>query len=545
MADTTYTAVDFSELPSADNGKTLIYKDGQVCQSNEDLSSLIGKQTSGYATQEWVNNKLDSDYYNVDEVNECLDEKLFVSSFSAVSGTFLTAVDIPESATWNDVSNTVQTNSADWASHQDLSYLATKEELNAGLNEVKQYADEGIQEIANGLNDLTDYVDTGFSNIENAIDDKLDTTAFETVSGDFLTSADLDNYYTKSETSGASEISTALNGKQDNLTFAGENNTITAINNSAVGSQAIELTAGTDLVINNGIIGVNTTSTAVGNYAFVAGEDCYASDYGDTFACGEQTSAIGYASHTEGFATIANLDCAHAEGYMTSALGHESHAEGWKTIAGENGDTHAEGSCSQAIGWCSHAEGNSTLASGSESHTEGSETSAIGFASHAEGESTIANETDSHAEGYATSALGNTSHAEGWCTIANDTGMHVQGKYNKTSANAAFVIGNGTEDNDVVTRSDAFIVDWNGNVSATGDMYTSAGQVVTDVMLTSATNSSASFVTNGVADLTSLYTYIKSLEDRIAALEAAQGGDGFTVNGIQPTVNGNTITVGE
>lgn len=68
-------------------------------------------------------------------------------------------------------------------------------------------------------------------------------------------------------------------------------------------------------------------------------------------------------------------------------------------------------------------------------------------------------------------------------------------------------------------------------------------QVVTDVMLTSTTNSTTSFVTNGVADLTSLYTYIKSLEDRIAALEAAQGG--FTVNGMQPTVNGNTITVGE
>jgi len=53
------------------------------------------------------------------------------------------------------------------------------------------------------------------------------------------------------------------------------------------------------------------------------------------------------------------------------------------------------------------------------------------------------------------------------------------------------------------------------------------GQVVTDVMLTSATNGTTSFVTNGVADLTPLYTYIKSLEDRIAALEAAQGGDGI------------------
>lgn len=45
----------------------------------------------------------------------------------------------------------------------------------------------------------------------------------------------LTDYYTKSETSGASEIENALTGKQDKLTFAGESNTITSINNSAVG----------------------------------------------------------------------------------------------------------------------------------------------------------------------------------------------------------------------------------------------------------------------------------------------------------------------
>ena len=68
---------------------------------------------------------------------------------------------------------------------------------------------------------------------------------------------------------------------------------------------------------------------------------------------------------------------------------------------------------------------------------------------------------------------------------------------------------------------------------------------VTDVIITSADNSTISFVTNGVADLTPLYTYIKGLEDRIAALEAAQVSEGIIVNGVQPTVNGNTITVGE
>lgn len=77
------------------------------------------------------------------------------------------------------------------------------------------------------------------------------------------------------------------------------------------------------------------------------------------------------------------------------------------------------------------------------------------------------------------------------------------------------------------------------------DEEINASDAVTDVIITSADNSTISFVTNGVADLTPLYTYAKSLEDRIAALEAAQDSDGITVNGIQPTVNGNTITVGE
>lgn len=39
---------------------------------------------------------------------------------------YLTSVNIPESATWNDVSTIVQTNSADWASHQDLSYISAQ-----------------------------------------------------------------------------------------------------------------------------------------------------------------------------------------------------------------------------------------------------------------------------------------------------------------------------------------------------------------------------------------------------------------------------------
>ena len=117
--------------------------------------------------------------------------------------------------------------------------------------------------------------------------------------------------------------------------------------------------------------------------------------------------------------------------------------------------------------------------------------------------------------------------------IRISAGMAI-GKYNDITS-AAFVVGNGTAEAD---RSDLFVIQWDGTVSGTGNIYASGGQVVTDVMLTSATNSSASFVTNGIADLTSLYNYIKSLEDRIAALEAA-AVTLPVVNGDNPTVNGD------
>lgn len=64
------------------------------------------------------------------------------------------------------------------------------------------------------------------------------------------------------------------------------------------------------------------------------------------------------------------------------------------------------------------------------------------------------------AQGGKTSAS-NFSQAFGLNNIMTDNGMAI-GQYNKTSANAAFVIGNGTSS----TRSDLFTIDKNGNVSS-------------------------------------------------------------------------------
>ena len=171
-----------------------------------------------------------------------------------------------------------------------------------------------------------------------------------------------------------------------------------------------------------------------------------------------------------------------AQGNNVVATGRYSHAEGVRTKAQSN-SAHAEGSNSQAVGSASHAEGANTVANGVASHAEGANTYASGENSHAEGYNSQANRDASHAEGYRTQANGSASHAEGTSTVASGENSHAQnsntvagysdqtaiGHYNSNSMSNAFEIGNGTP---MDGRSNAFTVDWNGNVNiARGAKY--------------------------------------------------------------------------
>lgn len=153
---------------------------------------------------------------------------------------------------------------------------------------------------------------------------------------------------------------------------------------------------------------------------------------GETVTAG--TGAEVFNNYEGTFENIATGDSSHAEGYCTKAYGHVSHAEGGTTVASGGG---------------SHAEGVGTVASGDFSHSEGRETISSGEASHAEGGFSVAS--------------GICSHAEGNSTIAASPGQHVQGRYNlqDSSSTYAFIIGNGNNENE---RSNAFAIDWNGNV---------------------------------------------------------------------------------
>lgn len=180
-------------------------------------------------------------------------------------------------------------------------------------------------------------------------------------------------------------------------------------------------------------------------------------------------STVGNYSVAEGYLTTAKGAYSHAEGGRTSANGGCSHAEGGDTAAG-GADSHAEGFSTVAIGTSSHAEGSYTSARGASSHAEGSDTIASGENSHAEGDHAVASGENSHAEGSYTTASGNNSHAGGFHTIAAGVYQAVFGRYNANDSAHAFEVGNGTSNN----RSNAFAVDWQGNVECAGTISPTA-----------------------------------------------------------------------
>lgn len=118
--------------------------------------------------------------------------KLDESAFSDVSGTFLTAINIPESASWEEATQAYEQNSGTYlTAHQSLEGYATEDWVTGqgyltGVN---------IPESAT-WNDVSTTVQTN-SSTWDSVSDKLDTTAYSDVSGTFLTAhQDLSDYQT-------------------------------------------------------------------------------------------------------------------------------------------------------------------------------------------------------------------------------------------------------------------------------------------------------------------------------------------------------------
>ena len=123
---------------------------------------------------------------------------------------------------------------------------------------------------------------------------------------------------------------------------------------------------------------------------------------------------------------------------------------------------------------------------GQNTQASGNESTAMGYLTHAEAVYSTAMGNQTIATGWASTAMGTNTEADGLgsssmgvYTKASDYGSLAIGHYNLlgstattsnnefSSANTAFVVGNGTDENN---RADAFVVMFNGNATLAGNL---------------------------------------------------------------------------
>ena len=222
--DKEFRVKEFSALPVADDGKTLLYIDDEVHQSRKNLSEML-------------TNKLDT------------------TAFSTVSASFLTAHQVIPSGKWENASDVVIANSAIWGSETDWTdvinaasaYAYDQAEIQIDKKLDKSFSSHFYPMtgnpsgyatqiwVENELSKIGSYVvvdeTTGEDNhpvvenpstkviyltkqTEGKFDNynewiyKDDTDTFECIGE---TTLDLENYYKKTETSGAGELSAEFN----------------------------------------------------------------------------------------------------------------------------------------------------------------------------------------------------------------------------------------------------------------------------------------------------------------------------------------------
>lgn len=260
---------------------------------------------------------------------------------------------------------------------------------------------------------------------------------------------------------------------------------------------------------------------AEGEYSHAEGKETLA--YGNySHAQGYKTRAYGLASHASGGSTKAVGSGSNASGSGTVAYGDGSSTENKHTFtAGEN--AHAEGRGVYARLKLSNYIANSTTAyfevfsDAEATHSTFTmvkdcvggyaiiHSAAAGFSlSEIEYKdisakiidvdlSDVNNQTITfdkplftedmrtvYLSVYTSGAFGSASHSEGDGTVAQGECQHVQGKFNirDTEERYAHIVGNGKVDSvsdidprELITRSNAHTIDWDGNAWFAGDVY--------------------------------------------------------------------------
>lgn len=195
-----YNPVDFSTLSAVDDGKTLLYTDDKVCRSISSLGELINDKIGkkSYATETYVNNSIEG-------------------LSGTVSTEYATKEDLGKVGNFNVTDGDEEGPELDPSEAETKSIYLVKDETVTSPDQYREWiVTENEQEekewtcIGDTTMDLSDYAKTTY--VDSA----------------------LTHYYNKTETSSSQQLTNAFNDKQDTLTFAGENDTISAINSSAI-----------------------------------------------------------------------------------------------------------------------------------------------------------------------------------------------------------------------------------------------------------------------------------------------------------------------
>ena len=272
---------------------------------------------------------------------------------------------------------------------------------------------------------LTDYYTK--SETDDLLDEKLDVTAY--------TPTDLSNYYTKSETSSSTQISTALNAKQNTL-VSGTN--IKTINNESIlGSGNITVQgggggsyeAGTNISITDG----DTTDTI--NCTLPITATSYDIKFGDGLQSSTWSILIGKNINANGgyynliMSPSQNNSSTVTEtkGYNIVALGGGITVSG--TTSSNNGDS------SVAIGSGVNVYGPQSLSLGASNTVKGYYSQSIGRSAGVTGDTSIAIGNLARVSGNSSVAIGNNAKVSGDSSVAIGSGATANGVDYKTNLN--------------------------------------------------------------------------------------------------------------
>ena len=211
----------------------------------------------------------------------------------------------------------------------------------------------GKSDFSGSYNDLTNKPSIPSKTSDLTNDSNFATSGYvdSAVSG----KANSSDVYTKSQTSGATEIATALSGKQDTLS-AGTNITIVDNVISASGG-GTTYSAGTNISIANDTINCTLNAkNGTGSGSIIFGNTANVSNQQFSVAFGSGTQAKGIASIAEGESTQTTAWYCHSSGYKTLASGKWSNAEGYQTTASTQ-YSHTEGIGTKVTNNGEHSQG--------------------------------------------------------------------------------------------------------------------------------------------------------------------------------------------